>query len=531
MNRRSFLQFLGRTAAISSVVAPTALLNACRPPQKNNLRLPFTPLTPTNIDAVTLAQGFEYQIIVQWKDAISATENFGFNNDYLAFLPLQKNNLYDGLLWVNHEYIDQLFISNFKAGDTKTVEQVKKEQYEVGGSIIRIKKVDNTWQLVKNDPYNRRITAQTPIKFAWHEPIANATQAIGTLGNCAGGVTPWGTILTCEENYDACYGETSHITTPPTHINSVYGWEKFFNYPPEHYGWVVEINLKTGEAQKLIALGRCAHECATTFKAPNGKVVVYTGDDANNECLYKFISKKNDSLTEGTLYVANIQEGKWISLDINEQPILQQHFKSQTEVLIRLRQAAKLVGGSPLDRPEDIEIDPLTGNIFVSLTNNIPKGNYNGSILKITEHDNTNKTSLTFTAETYLTGGADMGFACPDNLAFDAKGNLWFTSDMAGYEINKGTYKGLANNGLFVVPAYGSHAGKVIQVASAPIDAEFTGPCFAPDGKTLFLSVQHPGETTTDLNNPTSSFPNGKGNIPKPVVIAISGSSLNFFTQ
>src|SRR5690606_1147444 len=117
---------------------------------------------------------------------------------------------------------------------------------------------------------------------------------------------------------------------------------------------VVEIEPKTGKSKKLISLGRCAHECAAVTRGKNGKAVAYTGDDANDEHLYKFISDSGNSLEKGKLYVASLEKGQWLSLDINDQPILKKHFKDQTEIQIFVREAAKLVGATPLDRPEDI---------------------------------------------------------------------------------------------------------------------------------------------------------------------------------
>ena len=119
---------------------------------------------------------------------------------------------------------------------------------------------------------------------------------------------------------------------------------------------------------------------------------------------------------------------------------------------------------------------------MVSLTNNTTVKNYYGSILKIVE-DNNDHAALTFQSDTYLAGGEETGFACPDNMAFDLAGNLWFTSDISGSKMNKEPYKAFKNNGLFLVPRSGDQAGQVIQMASAPADAELTGPWFAPDGK------------------------------------------------
>lgn len=542
-NRRKFISFIGK-ASIGATVIPPFLMScgntttpseASHPIGEDELKklkdFVIEALAPSDADDLLLAKGLDYHTIIKWGDRISSKDTFGFNNDFTCFIPLDKDNPKDGLLWVNHEYVNTKFVSDFNPGhydnpkEHRTKEQVDKEMYAVGGSIIRIREENGKWSIVENDPYNRRITAQTPIQLNWDSPIQGETTVIGTHSNCSGGITPWNTFLTCEENYQDCIGETVYDeNNVATKVPSRYGWEKFYNYPPEHYGWVVEVDPKSGSAQKHIALGRFAHECCTLYELEDKRIVAYSGDDKVDEHLYKFISSKPGSLKEGTLYVADTINGKWLSLDWESQPLLKEKFKDQTEVLIRVREAAKLLGATELNRPEDIEIDPITGHILVSLTNNTPKGDYHGSILKIEEADE-KFDSLTFKASTYLAGGEESGFSCPDNLAFDLSGNLWFTSDISGSSMNKEDkpYMTFKNNSLFVVPRYGNGAGDVIRVASAPIDAELTGPWFSPDGKTLFLSVQHPGEQTTDVSNPTSKWPFDQDGIPKPAVVAITG--------
>jgi uncharacterized protein len=521
INRRTFLEFLGTSVASSMMPGIAGNFGGAGNPKLKGIK-------PSTRDELVLARGFRYDVLIRWDDPLTEADRFGFNNDYLAYLPLDKNNPDDGLLWVNHEYTDPRFVSGYIGETEKNLEQVNKEMYSVGGSIVRIKKVNGKWKVQKNDTYNRRITCHTEIPFNWHEPIAGKTSARGTTANCAGGVTPWGTILTCEENYHDCFGERDFETGERNMPELNYGWQKFYDNPPEHYGWVVEVNPRTGEAQKHVALGRCAHECATVKELPDGRIVVYSADDAVDQCLYKFISPEPGSLSNGTLYVANTLFGKWMSLDYNEQPVLQAKFKNQTEVLIRLREAAKYVGGTPLDRPEDVEIHPEEGFILIALTNNTPKGNYTGSILKI-EEEGGRHDALTFKADTYLTGGEETGFACPDNLAFDPKGNLWFTSDISGSQMNKtAEYLPFRNNGLFVVPNAGGPERKVVQIASAPVHAELTGPWFSPDGKTLFLSVQHPGEYSPSLAQLSSHWPAGGEAIPRPAVVAIQGKGFEW---
>ncbi|GAA4232104.1 DUF839 domain-containing protein [Postechiella marina] len=515
-----------------NTTTPTKDINNISTKRLNELKaFVLKGLMSSDKDDLLLANGLNYHTVVKWGDKISETDTFGFNNDFTCFIPFDENNPKDGLLWVNHEYVNQLFVSGFDKSkyenplEHRTIEQVDKEMYHVGGSIVRIKEKNGVWSVVKNDSHNRRITAKTPIKLNWDSPIKGKTTVIGTNSNCSGGITPWKTFITCEENYNDCFGETVYdANNKASHKPSRYGWEHFYNYPPEHFGWVVEVNPKDGTAQKHIALGRFAHECCTLYELEDKRVVAYSGDDKNNEHLYKFVSSKPGSLKEGTLYVADTINGKWLALDWENQSVLKNKFKDQTEVLVRAREAAKLLGATALNRPEDIEIDPITGHIFITLTNNKPKGDVHGSILKI-EETHGNFDALTFKASTYMAGGEENGFSCPDNLAFDMSGNLWITTDMSGNAMNRTDkpYLPFKNNSLFVIPRLGKDAGKVIRVASAPRDAELTGPWFSPDGKTLFLSVQHPGEQTKNLNNPTSTWPFDKDNIPKPAVVAIQG--------
>ncbi|NQZ78692.1 MAG: DUF839 domain-containing protein, partial [Ekhidna sp.] len=542
-NRRSFISFLGKATVGSAFLPPflSACGNTTTPSDSfsevdneylNRLRdLAIKAINPSDKDDLLLANGMNYHTLIRWGDKISEGDSFGFNNDFTCFIPLDESNPKDGLLWVNHEYIDPLFVSDFNyreydnPGEHRTIEQVDKEMYAVGGSIVRVHEENGKWSVVQNDPYNRRLTAKTEIDLNWDSEVAGKQTVIGTHSNCSGGITPWNTFLTCEENYDMFFGETEYDeNNNPSKRPSTHGWDRFYNYPPEHYGWVVEVDPKTGSAQKHIALGRFAHECCTVYELQDKRVVAYTGDDKNDQHLYKFVSSVPGSLKEGTLYVADTENGKWLSLDWESQPLLKAKFKDQTEVLVRAREAAKMLGATELNRPEDIEIDPITGNVLVSLTNNYNKNDFHGSILKIEETDG-KFDALTFNASTYLAGGEENGFSCPDNLAFDLSGNLWFTSDMSGSAMNRADkpYMPFKNNGLFVVPRYGTEEGKVIRVVSAPRDAELTGPWFSPDGKTLFLSVQHPGEQTKDIKKPTSTWPFDEDQIPKPAVVAITG--------
>lgn len=517
---------MGQGAAAASLAGSVGgLLSACAASPKPN-RDPifagkgFLALDPSAEDALRVARGLEFRIVAMAGDALSAGATFGYNNDYIQFFPLDAKPG-EGLLCVNHETPGYVLTSGAVQNDEKkTRAQVEIERGLVGVSILHIREhAKGDWRLLRGSKYNRRIDGRTRI------PLVSGGEAVGTVCNCAGGRTPWGTYLTCEENYQEFYGETVILNGKRTHKSSKnFNWDKEFPEPPEHYGWVVEIEPKTGAAKKLTAMGRFVHECATVREGVGGRCVAYMGDDSEGEHLYKFIADKPRSLETGKLYVADTMRGLWLPLSRNEDYRLKRRFQDHTELLIRAREAAKIVGATPLDRPEDIEICPRTGAVFVTLTNSKQRMNFYGSILKV-EEKNDDPFSLEFTASTFLAGGSDTGFACPDNMVFDARGNLWLTTDMPGQYMNKYPYEAFKNNGLFFIPMDGPNAGRASLVATGPTDSELTGPCFSPDGRTLFLSVQHPGEYSPSVDHPTSRWPDG--GVPKPAVVAISGELLD----
>lgn len=523
LNRRNFVKFISAGAVAGIGLSTLTGTTSCSSQKKKVTFTKFKPVVATDKDDLVLAEGFNYHRFITWGDQINSRgEKFGINNDYLAFIPLNKKSD-EGILWSNHEYPLPHLIHDFKNLENKNKAMIDKERKEVGGSLVHVKRDKNgRFQIVKNSSYNRRLDATTKIPFIAPRKIQGSKFAIGTMGNCAGGVTPWNTILTAEENYQDYYGDRD--SKGKVLEKAWLEWDKAYKMPPEHYGWIVEVNPKTGEAKKLTALGRCAHECATCVVAKDGRTVVYTGDDKNGEFVYKFISKKSGSLHEGELFVADVKKGKWVSLDINKQEVLRKNFKDQLDVLTFAREAGRLVGATHLNRPEDIEVSPNTGEVFVTLTNNYDAGDMHGSIMKISPK-NGDHLSEDFVATDFAVGGED--FSCPDNLAFDKHGNLWMVTDMSGSVMNKPPYTRFKNNGLFFFPMSGEHAGIPFQVASAPTDAELTGLYFSPDYKSLFVAVQHPGEKSKSAEKYTSTWPLGAGQKPRSAVIEIFGPSLD----
>ena len=329
MRRREFLQFLGYGSLVSSF--PNALAT------KKTRTIKGIP--PSKQDDLLLADGLNYDVLLKWQDPINEKERFGSNCDYIAYLPDSEKR---GTLWVNHESFKPLLVS----GQERNKLNIDKERTEVGGSLIRIEQGNQLWHVDKNQQANKRIDATTNIPFTLSASINGSTTAEGTLANCAGGITPWGTFLSCEENYFAFYGD--YDAKSGKKIASAFEWERVYPNPPEHYGWVVEIDPRTQNSKKHVTLGRFAHESATCVLSKNGNAVVYSGDDKNDECLYKFVSDRPETLETGTLYVADTVRGKWLSMDWASEPVLQKNFDNQIEVYIHARHAARTAGCNSL---------------------------------------------------------------------------------------------------------------------------------------------------------------------------------------
>lgn len=542
VNRRQFLTYLGAgTAALASLATGLPAL-AAGPlsgrtadhlfgleTKASHFNPKFSPIQPTTMDDVVLPKGYTYDVIASYGDVINpAGDTFGFNNDFTCFLPIDGNPEH-GLLWVNHEYLGELeyyvngydYLGADEDDNKRTPEQIQKYLYALGGSVIEIKKQNGKWKLVSDSTYGRRVSGLT--KHVLTGPAASiAKEVTGTFANCSGGVTLWNTILSCEENYMDVVGDCKLEDA-------------------RHYGWVVEVDPFDPKSipKKHTALGRFSHENTAMVLASTGQLVVYMGDDARDQYVYKYVSKgkydpkagKANSrlLEDGTLYVANFGKGTWISLDLATNEALQKAakdgkplFASQADVLINCRDAAKAVGATPMDRPEDLEVHPIDGSVFIALTNNSSHGNFYGQIVRLFEKDNQHA-GEEFTFEIFATGGPQSGFSAPDNMAFDSAGNLWVVTDISSSSTNTGIYQSFGNNGVFFIPTAGENKGVAVQFASGPVGSEMTGPWFTPDEKTLFLAVQHPGENLKSYDKPTSHWPKGGNQVALPSVIAING--------
>jgi secreted PhoX family phosphatase len=493
----------------------------------SGLKDAFSPVPISEGDRVDVSEGFEIYILAKMGDRINkAGDTFGDTCDYTAFLKGSRPD--QAFLWVNHEYIHvgMLYEKKMK-GEDKTKAQVDAERKMVGGSLLELKVEDGKYKLNAESDLAFRLDGTTPIPMVG---VAGGETAIGTMGNCSGGQTPWGSILTAEENVDDFYDKSSP---------DYYGWAEHYKLNPYHYGYIVEVDPKTKSARKLTGLGRFAHEGACIHEAKNGKIVAYMGDDERFECLYKFVSegkvtgdsrKDADLLLEGTLFVANIQKGSWEKLT-PEHPDLkadkQDRFKTQRDICLNTREAGHLAGGTPLNRPEGIAIDSRTGAVLIALTNNSKAGDFHGSILAVYEKSG-DHSATEFSSETVLTGGVRSGVSCPDNLVMGPGGYLWAGMDISSTSMGSGVYKAFPRNALHRIEADGEGNLHARRLLLSPPGSEVTGPSFSDTEDSLFVSIQHPGEGSyVKFPELTSRWPLGSGK-PLSSVIVVQATKSSF---
>ena len=574
MERRLFL----KGSALGSMVAFFASSNLSAAMLKDKDLLGFKAVSASTQDKVIVPQGYEAKVLISWGDPLfskakpydeskiidmNAVKNahlvFGDNDDGMSFFPLSKNR---GILAVNNEYINPEIMFNHH-GKNLSKEDVLYEQASVGVSILEIEKKGDDWTVVLDSKYNRRIDANTKMQVsgaAKKEVLKNEKFVHGTFANCANGQTPWGTYITCEENFENFFGSSDEnlefndaFKRYGFNKTSLYGWEKFderFDLAKNmdeanRFGWIVEINPFDAKSTpvKRTSLGRFKHENAEIIVEKDGSVIVYMGDDEMNEFIYKFVSKHkykkgtdtSKILDEGTLYVGQFNgnvgdfkgQGKWIALEYGKNGLDEKNgFKSQAQVLINTRLAASIVGATPMDRCEWIASHKQSGSkeVFATLTNNKNRQEPNaanprtknvyGQILKWMPK-NSHKDD-DFTLEIFALAGnpdnqqglykgsnnitSENKFNSPDGLKFDRDGRLWIQTD--GSYSNKDEYEGMGNNCML---AANPKTGEIRRFLTGPIACELTGIAFSEDYTTMFVGIQHPGEGLKG-----STFPYGK---------------------
>lgn len=556
-----------------------------------------------------VAPGFKADVLIRWGDKVTAdapefdptkqsvesqSKQFGYNCDYIAYfpLPIGSDNSDHGLLFVHHEYPNpHVMFPGYVSPDADVGKTISQEHVDVslasvGHSVIEIEKKDGQWRVVEGSQYARRISALTPMTItgpaaghAMMKTSADPTGAsvIGTAMNCSGGRTPWGTALSSEEWAYSLFGGEAEKTAITEHLNrsgmwneDYYGAARFydrFNVEKEpnelnRWQWAVEVDPYDPNwvPVKRTALGRGGYEGANTTLNKDGRVVVYRGDDDYFEYLYRFVSDgtydpndraaNRDLLDKGMLSVARFDSNGtliWIPLVHGLNGLTAENgFADQGEVLIKTRQAADKVGATPMDRPEDFEVNPVTGRVYAVMTKNknrkadalnavnsraenrwghivelIPPGEgkdadhaaavFKWDILVLCGDPSKKEEGATFHAETTEDGW----FVTPDNIAFDQRGRLWVATD--------GQNDFDHADGVFAIETDGPKRGLAKALFAAPTGAEVSGPMFTPDGKTLFISIQHPAEDSETIEKLTTLWPDFKDGMPaRPAVVVIT---------
>lgn len=430
-NRREFT-----SAGMVAAILPASLLAVgCEKETEAALasNLTFKEVAYDTVGEDILPPGYSRQILISWGDPLhtdapafdaenqttaTAEQQFGYNNDYLAFLPMKSGEAESdhGLLVVNHEYpLPWLMWDEL---DKSSIHKISREQVDVsmasvGLSVIEVRRTGNEWQVVLDSEYNRRISMFTPIDIrgparghsrmrTMDDPAGQTV--IGTHDNCNGGVTPWGTVLSGEEGSADFFSGDYEQSPDREHLQRYYyeeqsetgdyGWGMYhsrLNFEqetnePNRFEWVVEVDpFEPGSMPvKRTALGRFAHEGAHTVLNKDGRVVVFMGDDWEYEYVYRFVTdgvydpddraENRNLLDEGVLSVARFAEDgslQWLSIQFGEGPLTKENgFTDQGDVMIQTRRAADLLGATPMDSPEGFVSDPKTGVLYLALTQN-----------------------------------------------------------------------------------------------------------------------------------------------------------------
>lgn len=586
-SRRDMLKGSLGVAAASALFGSAALAAEADAGRPKPAPFAFGELGAGVDDTHHVASGYEADILIRWGDPLFAgiapfdpaklngadqTRRFGYNCDYIAFFPLGRRGT-RGILCINHEYANPEVM--FPGVNTRpdrndfaniTEQHVAVEMAAHGVSVVEVALKNGKWRPVTGGRFNRRITAHTQMTVdgsaAGHDRLKTKADPTGrklwgTINNCAGGRTPWGTYMTGEENCHGYFwtdrkgadgkrltkglgGEQQRSYERYGIPSNWYSWGRFherFNVDKEpnechRFNWIVEIDPFDPQSTpvKHTALGRFRHEGAEMIVNKDGRVAVYTGDDSRFEYIYRFVSRRGYQpgsrahnrrlLSEGTLSVARFDADgtlKWLPLVFGEGPLTPANgFNSQADVLIDTRIAADLLKATPMDRPEDVQPHPTNGKVYAMLTNNDRRrpeqmdkanpraANSFGHIIEMTAPGG-DHAAETFSWDILLKCGdptvAEVGALWNPSTT----SNGWFacpdncTFDARGrlwVSTDQGSLwaqKTEKADGFYAVGTEGDTRALPKLFFRCPVGAEMCGTCFTPDDRTLFLAVQHPG--------------------------------------
>ncbi|VAW89260.1 Putative phosphatase [hydrothermal vent metagenome] len=515
-----------------------------------------------NFNPVKLADGggpwpmvssdYKFDVLIPWGEPLqpggplfshpptahAQASQIGIGHDGMWFFPI-KGSSEHGMLAINHEFGRNQHVLG--KPNPVSLNDVRVSQHAHGVSVVEIKKVKGEW-LVVSSRAARRIHVNTPVAFSG--PVAGHfllqtradNEPMGTVNNCSCGYTPWGTYLTCEENFNGYFGAKGDWNPSESQARYGfsgngfgYGWHAYdprfdlankdFHNEENRFGWVVEIDPMdaTQKPVKRTALGRFKHEGIALTVGRDSRVVGYMGDDQRFDYIYKFVSDDNHEsmrarglspLDYGVLYVARFNDdgsGEWLPLTIDN-PALAARFASQAALLIDTRMAADIVAATPMDRPEWITVAP-NGEVYCTLTNNSRRTtadaanpmapNNDGHIIKW--RDSEQHTGTTFEWDIFMiankTHGTEQSFSAPDGIWADPDGRLFIQTD-------GGQQDGL-NNQMLVADTLN---GEIRRLFTGVAGAEISGITVTPDRSTMFINIQHPGNGDATRSNFPEAF-------------------------
>ncbi len=590
ISRRGFLSGIVAFGSGAAVMG-TGLLKGSTAMAAQSDRFAFTQLAAQTDGTVHVPEGYNWDVLVRWGDplfsdapefsaetghgVVGSDRVFGENTDGMELFNVGGHEL----LVVNSEYVNtKVNLPAAQEGKVQSADDVTLLQNLQGVSVMEVAEGENGWAVVVDSPFNRRIHHRTEMVLdgpaAGHDLLkteadATGTQSLGTFNNCGSGRTPWGTYLTCEENFNGYFGTTAELELDET---VAAGFKRYgvrtkvdegrYNYhgfdarfdlsknpnEPHRAGYLVEIDPADPNATpvKHTALGRFKHENAACAVAPDGRVVVYMGDDERGEFMYKWVSRDvyvpggdtSTLLSEGQLFVAKFNDdmtGEWVALTPAATGM------EAAEIAIFTRTAASAVGATTMDRPEWIAVNPTAIEAYCCLTNNKNRGvkpnaggddtsvnavnpreaNKYGQIVRWRPHGD-NHAASTFDWDLYVMAGnptvhddarkgsanvnAGNLFNSPDGMQIDTTGLLWIQTD--GKDNNEGDFAGMGNNQML---AGDPVTGEIRRFLTGPKGSEVTGLTWSSDKRTMFVGIQHP----------KAPFPDGEGALPRSSIVVV----------
>lgn len=687
LNRRSLLK--GGFYIMAGTMMGGSLIGCSDDDENSNddstLSLSFNAVAKGVADALVVPVGYTAKILYRTGDPInsilSAYANDGTDSDFANRSGDHHDGMFyfgmntdetkwdssrsgRGLLCMNHEVAEDfgfMHVNGQTDATDRPTSEIDKEVEAHGVSIIEIYHDGSSYSIDLDSAFNRRVTGATTMELTG--PVAasamvatafstDGTKTRGTVNNCSVGYTPWGTYLTCEENWAGYFYRQDSGRDAKEEIsfaryglkestNGRYNWARptggdstdlysrwnasivgvsasdDFRNIPNTFGWIVEIDpfSPNSTPRKRTSMGRMGHEGCWPAPAVAGEsLVFYMGDDARNEYIYKFVTTEvwdetdtnggfaagDKYLNSGTLYVARFNDdgsGIWLPLSLTNTDVATYStysFADAADVLINTRHAADAAGATKMDRPEWGGVHPVTGEVYMTLTNSVSgssgrgtvtpldaanpryyedvrgststkKGNINGHIVRWKE-TGSDHTATTFDWDIYLFGaesGADASnenvsslvgdndFSSPDGLWFSHSnpGLLWVQTDDSAYrditncmmlaaipgQYGDGGAVDIANTS---VPSNGDADQTISTFTGAkaststlrrflvgPHRCEVTGVTEAPDGKAIFVNIQHPGEGSSDISDPstwTSHWPDEGTSRPRSATVVIT---------